>query len=70
MSGQELRKSGPIGHAPHTAPTGMSQTSPVTANTVAREHAAHNTNSPSYDKEIKSTPGFGELGTRGHGGAG
>ncbi len=70
MSGESYRKGGPIGAAPHSGTGTMSQTKAVTANTTAREAPIHQAQSPVYTKDIKGTPNFGELGARGHGGAG
>ena len=44
----------------------MPQTSPVTANTVAREHPAHQTGTNTFGKEVGTFKGGGELGAKGH----
>lgn len=65
-----FRKTGPIGHAPG-APKGSSHDKPQTGNVTAKEHPAHQSGD---NKQTKDLGGFhhgpGELGARGHGGAG
>jgi hypothetical protein len=71
MNGQSLRTSGPIGSAPTSGSGAMSQSSPVTANTKAREAPAHKTSGPfNPTKPTTAFKSVGELGARGHGGAG
>jgi len=65
-SGPSLRNGGPIGKAPHSGGSSMPQTSPVTANTVAREHPAHQTGTNTFGKEVGTFKGGGELGAKGH----
>jgi hypothetical protein len=71
MNGQSLRNSGPIGAAPTSGSGAMSQSSPVTSNTKAREAPANKTSGPfNASKPIMGFKSVGELGARGHGGAG
>lgn len=70
MSGENFRKSGPIGKAPHSGSGAMSQSSPVTANTTARQNPANQSSTQDFCKEQKTfSAGPGELGARGNGGA-
>lgn len=68
MSYKHLRVSGPIGNAP-PAPKGSSFDKPNTANTTAREHAAHQSGTNNLNKETSAFKSPGSLGAQGHGGA-
>lgn len=66
MSGESLRKGGPIGGG---GATGKDVTSTSHLNTTARETPAHNSATNVQTKHTTTKKGFGELGGRGHGGA-
>lgn len=67
-SGESLRKGGPNGAAPHSGGSSMPQSSPVTANTMAREAPCNVSGTNTFDKGIVGYKGVGELGAKGHGG--
>lgn len=69
MDGKSLRKGGPIGNAPSSGSGAMSQSSPVTANTTARQCPAHQSGTNSKTKDTANFASPGELGAKGHGGA-
>lgn len=64
MSGQDLRKNGPVGKGDTPAGNDTKLLSPH-----ARESAAHNSGENSQTKHTTSSKGFGDLGGKGHGGA-
>lgn len=67
MSAESLRKGGPIGKGGMTGKS--ADTSPMLANTSARETPAHNSSDNKQTKHTTSHKPFGELGAQGHGGS-